>query len=138
MNKLLVALMAGAFAMAAAAQNPVTNPSEKSKAKQEDVRSTTQAGSTSSTTNTTAAEQAKSVKASKEVPKMTKEEKKALAKDATKMNVNPDNTSGQAATSAMQKDTTAASKAQPKANTQFKTKEGKKELSKDLQQKAGQ
>jgi hypothetical protein len=138
MNKVLVALIAGAFATLAAAQgtNPVTHPSPASKAKQADVSATTQAGSTSSTTNTTAAEQAKNVKASKETAKMTKEQKKAFAKDATKMNVNPDNSSGQAATSAMQKETTAESKGQPKANTQLKTKEGKKELSKDLQQKA--
>jgi len=140
MNKLLVALIAGAFATIAAAQNPVTNPSPATKEKQKDVQATTKAGAESSVdTNKTAAEQAKNVKASKEVAKMTTAEKNKYAKDVNKSMVNPENPSGSVAgTAAQQKETTAASKAVPKQNTELKTKEGQKQLSKELQQKQGQ
>jgi len=135
MNKLLIALIAGAFATIAAAQNPVTNPSPMTKEKQQDVSATTQAGSGSSaSTQATAKEQAANVKASKQVQKTTTAEKnKAIKESNTKM-INPDNPSGSVAgTAAMQKETTAASKATPKQNTDLKTKQGQKDLSKELQ-----
>jgi hypothetical protein len=67
---------------------------------------------------------------------MTTQEKKQFAKDVNKMSVNPDNSAGQAATAKMQKETTAESKGQPKANTELKGKEGQKQLEKELQKKA--
>jgi hypothetical protein len=137
MNKLLVAIIAGAFAVAAAAQTNAPKPTAKQR--QSDVKATTEAGGRSSVyTQNTAKQQAENTAKSKEQPKMSKEEKSKLAKDATKMNVNPDNSAGQAATSREQKANVQASKGQPKANTELKTKEGKKELSKELQQKATQ
>ncbi|HTQ01389.1 MAG TPA: hypothetical protein VMN56_18885 [Casimicrobiaceae bacterium] len=137
MNKLLIALIAGAFATIAAAQNPVTNPSPMTKEKQQDVSATTQAGSGSSaSTQKTAAEQAAAVKASKEVSKMTTAEKKAFAAEINKQMINPNNDAGTAATAKMQKETTAVSKATPKQNTELKTKQGQQQLSKELQEKS--
>jgi hypothetical protein len=140
MNKLLVVLVAGAFAAVAAAQgtNPVTNPSAATKEKQKDVQATTSANAPSSVdTQKTAAEQAKNVKASKDVSKMTTAEKKAYAKEVNKSAVNPENPSGSVAgTAAQQQMNVKESKATPKQNTELKTKEGQKQLSKELQQKA--
>jgi hypothetical protein len=68
---------------------------------------------------------------------MTTAEKKAAAKDVNAKMVNPENPSGSVAgTAAMQKETTAASKATPKQNTELKTKEGQKDLAKELQKKS--
>ena len=137
MNKLLVALIAGAFASVAAAQTaaPMTAPTTKEK--QKDVQATTAAGSGSSaSTQKTAAEQAANVKTSKDVSKMTTAEKNAYAKEVNKSGVNPNNSAGIVATDKMQKETTAVSKATPKQNTELKTKEGQKQTSKELQQKA--
>ena len=142
MNKLLVVLLAGAFASVAAAQTPAPAApaapmKETTKEKQADVQATTQAGSGSSaSTQKTAAEQAKNVKASKETTKMTTAEKNKAIKDVNKMQVNPDNSAGVGATAKMQKETTMESKGQPKANADLKGKSGQKELSKELQQKA--
>jgi hypothetical protein len=137
MNKLLVALIAGAFATVAAAQGALT-PSEKSKEKQADVKGAT-AGNPNNSAGTaaTAAEQKANTAKSKETAKMTTAEKNAAIKDANKQSVNPENPSGStAATSAQQKANTAESKATPKQNTELKTKEGQKQLEKDLQKKA--
>jgi len=138
MNKLLVVLIAGAFAAVAAAQtNPLTNPSEKSKEKQKDVQATTSANAPSSVdVQNVNKQQQQNVKASKETTKMTTQEKKAFAKDVNKSNVNPNNDAGQAATAAQQQMNVKESKATPKQNTELKTKEGQKQLSKELQQKA--
>jgi len=94
MNKLLVVLIAGAFAAVAAAQgtNPVTNPSPATKEKQKDVQATTSANAPSSV-------------------------------DAQVVNK-------------QQQQNVKESKATPKQNTELKTKEGQKQLSKELQQKA--
>jgi hypothetical protein len=90
-------------------------------------------------TQKTAAEQAASVKASKEVAKMTTAEKKAFAMEINKQMVNPESPSTSVSgTAAQQKANVAESKGTPKANTELKTKEGKKELSKELQQKSTQ
>ena len=68
---------------------------------------------------------------------MTAAEKNAYAKEVNKTAVNPENPSGStAATAAQQKANTAESKALPKQNTELKTKEGQKQLEKDLQKKA--
>lgn len=136
MNKLLVVLIAGAFASVAAAQTQPPKPTKEER--RQDVQSATQAGSGSSaSTQKTAAEQAANVKASQEISKMTKEEKRAFFDQLRKENINPNNPSGSVAgTAAMQKATTAESKMVPKQNTQIKTKEGQKALSKELQQKA--
>jgi hypothetical protein len=138
MNKLLVALIAGAFVSVAAAQTAAPAPASTTKEKQADVQATTAAGSGSSaSTQKTAAEQAKNVKASKEVPKMTTAEKNKAIKDVNKSGVNPENPSGSTtATAAQAKANTAASKEVPKQNTELKTKEGQKQLSKELQDKA--
>ena len=135
MNKLLVALIAGAFVSVAGAQTNAPKPTAKQRAA--DVSATTQAGSTSSTGATTAAQQSANTRASKEVSKMTKAEKEAFIKELNKESINPENPSGNtAATAAMQKANTAASKEIPKQNTELKTKPGQQQLSKELQEKA--
>ena len=141
MNKLLAVLIAGAFATVAAAQTPAPAPAAPmkptTKERAADVKSSTEAAAASTTGAKTAADQAASVKASKEVAKMTTAEKKAFAMEINKSMVNPENPSGSVAgTAAMQKETTAASKATPKQNTELKTKEGQKELSKELKAKS--
>ena len=131
MNKLLVVLIAGAFATLAAAQNAPMKPTAKQR--QQDVGSVTGAAANSNTGATTAKEQAANVRASKEVSKMTRAEKEAFAKEINKQMLNPDNPSGSVSgTAAMQKETTAVSKGQPKANTELKSKEGQKQLSHEL------
>lgn len=135
MNKLLIALIAGAFASVAVAQ---TTAPATTKEKQADVKAATQAGSGSSaSTQKTAAEQAANTAKSKETAKMTTADKNKAIKEVNKQIVNPDNPSGSVAgTAAMQKATTAESKAVPKQNTELKTKEGQKALEKDLQKKS--
>jgi hypothetical protein len=135
MNILLIASLAAGLASVASAQTAAPMPNAKER--QSTVESVTEQGSGSSaSTQKTAAEQAKNVKVSKETPKITKEEKSKLAKDATHLNVNPENSSGQAATAAMQKQTVAASKKTQKQNASFKTKQGKAQLGTELQNKS--
>lgn len=135
MKQLLAASVACLIASVAAAQTSPPAPSAQER--QREVSATTQSGSGSSaSTQKTAAQQAANVKASKQVPKLSKEEKTQFAKDATKLNVNPENSSGQAATARMQKQTVATSKAAQKQNTELRTKEGKAQFEKDLQQKS--
>jgi len=141
MNKLLVVLIAGAFATVAAAQTPAPAPAAPAKPtakeRQADVKSATDAAAASTTGAQTAKEAAANTAKSKETAKMTTAEKNKAIKDVNKQMVNPDNPSGSVAgTAAMQKETTAASKAVPKQNTELKTKEGQKELSKELKAKA--
>ena len=130
MNKLLVALIAAAVASLAAAQ---TSPVPTSKERQQDVQTTTEASANVNTGQTVAKQQAANVQKSKQVTKLSKEEKANLATEASKANLNPENSSGAAATAVMQKRTTAESKATQKQNTELKSKEGKQELAKELQ-----
>ncbi len=132
MNKLLIALIAGAFATGAMAQSAAT------KDKQKDVSAVTQGAVDQGSSTNTAAQQKANTAISKETPKMSKSEKKAFAKDAMKYQGNPNNSASSHTTAAEQKANTAASKEIPKQSTQFKSKEGKKVLEKDLQQKASQ
>lgn len=136
MNKLLVALIAGAFASVAAAQTAAPAPTAKDR--QADVKAATQAGSGSSaSTQATAEQQKANVKASKETAKMSTTEKKDAIKASNKAMVNPDNPSGSVAgTAAQQKANVAESKGQPKANADLKSKDAQKALEKDLQQKS--
>lgn len=136
MNKLLVALIAGAFATVAAAQTAPAKPTAKER--QADVKAATEAGSGSSAgVAATAKEQPANVKASKETAKMTTAEKNKALKDVNKQMVNPDNPSGSVAgTATSQKANVDASKGTPKANAELKTKEGQKALDKDLKAKS--
>ena len=135
MNKLLVALIAGAFATVAAAQTAPAKPTAKER--QADVKASTEAAAASTTGAQTAKEAAANTAKSKETAKMTTAEKNKAIKDVNKMAVNPENPSGSVAgTAAQQKANTAESKATPKQNTELKTKEGQKALEKDLQKKA--
>jgi hypothetical protein len=136
MNKLLVALIAGAFATVAAAQTAPPKPTKEER--QEAVRSTTQSGSDPNSGHKTAVQQKANVKASKEVSKMTPEEKKAFAEEINKQMLNPNAGpgGGVAGTAAAQKASTAQSKAMPKANAALKTKEGQKEVSQGLEKAA--
>ena len=138
MNKLLIALIAGAFATVAAAQGVLPAPSEKSKEKQADVKGATSGNPNNSAGQAaTSAEQKTNTAKSKEVSKMTTAEKNAAIKDVNKQAVNPENPSGStAATAAQQKANTAESKGTPKQNTELKTPEGKKQLEKELQKKS--
>ncbi len=133
MNKLLVALIAGAFATVAAAQTAPPKPTKEER--QDAVRSTTQAGSDPNSGQKTAVEQKANVRASKEVSKMTPAEKKAFAEEINKQMLNPNAGpgGGVAGTAAAQKMNTMESKQLPKESAQFKTKEGKKELSQGLE-----
>jgi hypothetical protein len=135
MKRTLAALFAGLLTATAAAQ---TSPPTASDAeRQRDVAKITEANSGSSaSTQKTAAQQSANVKASKHAPKLSKQEKEQFAKDATKLNVNPENSAGTAATARMQKQTTALSKEAGRRNTELKTKEGKAQLEKELQQKS--
>jgi len=135
MNKLLIALIAGAFATVAAAQTAA--PASTAKEKQADVKATTGAAAASTTGAQTAKEAAANTAKSKEVSKMTTAEKNAAIKQVNKQAVNPENPSGStAATAAQQKANTAESKAIPKQNVDLKGKEGAKVLEKDLKSKA--
>ena len=113
MNKLLAALIAAALASVAAAQTP---PVPTSKERQQDVQTTTEASANANTGATTAKQQAANVQKSKQVSKLSKEEQAKLATDASK-SLNPENSSGAAATAAMRKQKQAQSKATPKQNT---------------------
>jgi hypothetical protein len=134
MKRLLVALLSVAFAWPAAAQT--AGPQDPIKTKQQDVAGAISQGDNSASTQATAAEQARNVKASKQTARLSKEEKAKYAKDATRLNVNPENSSGQAATAAMQKQTVSQSKAAQKQNTQLKSKQGKQQLEQELQKKS--
>jgi len=133
MNKLLVALIAGAFATVAAAQT--APPKMTAKERQEAVSGTTQSQTDTSSGQKTSAEQKANVKASKEVSKMTAAEKKAFAEEINKQMVNPNAGPGGGVqgTATAQKANTAESKTMQKANTELKTKEGQKQLSQELQ-----
>ena len=136
MNKLLVALIAGAFASVAAAQTAAPAPTAKDR--QADVKAATQAGSGSSAgIVATDKMQQENVKASKDTAKMSAQDKNAAIKASNKAMINPDNPSGSVAgTAAQQKANVAESKGTPKANVDLKSKEGQKQLEKDLQQKS--
>ena len=136
MNKLLVALIAGAFASVAAAQTAPAKPTAQER--QADVKAATQAGSGSSaSTQATAEQQKANVKASKETAKMSTAEKKDAIKNVNKQMVNPDNPSGSVAgTAAQQKANVDASKGAAKANTQLQTMAGQKALESDLKAKS--
>lgn len=134
MNKLLATLIMGALASPAAAQTAA--PSPNATERQGAVQSATQMGDNSGNARATAAQQQRNVKASKQVPKLSKSEKSQLAKDATRLDVNPENSSGAAATAVMQKQTTAVSRSTPKQNVELRTKEGSRQLDKELQSRS--
>jgi hypothetical protein len=134
MNKLLATLIVGALTSHAAAQTAAPSPNKTER--QGNVQSATQMGDNSGNARATAAQRETNVKASKQVSKLSKAEKSQLAKDATKSNVNPENSSGAAATAVMQKQTTTVSRTTPKQNIELRTKEGKRQLDKDLQSRS--
>ena len=128
MNKLIVALVAGTFVTATAAQTAA--PKLTHEERRAAVRSTTQTGSEGfeSTSVMYQRERAANVQASKEVAKLSRAEKKALAKEANASVKNPDNPSGTQGTAAMQKTTTAESKAVPKNRPDLNTPEARMAL----------
>jgi len=133
MNKLIVALIVGAFASVAAAQTAAPAPLTNMQ-KQEAVKATTEAGAKSSVNaQTTATEAAKNTAISKGTPKESTADKKAAIKAANKGLVNPNNPSGVAGTATMQKANTAESKMVGKQNTEIKTKAGQQQLEKQLE-----
>ena len=128
MNRLLIALIVGALASVAVAQT--ADPKMTSKQRQDTVKATTGAASNSATGATTAKQQDANVKASKDTAKMTSAEKNKAIRDANTKMVNPDNSSGTAATANMQKDTTTASKATAKQRPNINTPEAQKAMQK--------
>src|SRR5258705_13120914 len=94
-TKLPVALIATAVASVAAAQTPAV---PTAKERQQDVQTTTEASANANTGATTPKQQATNVQKSNQVTKMWKEEKANLAKDASKSNLHPENSSGGAGT----------------------------------------
>ena len=134
MNKLLIALIAGAFATVAAAQ---TAPAKMTtKERQQAVSGTTQSQTDANSGMKTAEQQKANVKASKEVSKMTTAEKKAFAEEINKQMINPNASGGIAGTEAQQKANVQMSKGEPKANVEMKTKAGQKQLSTEMQKAA--
>jgi hypothetical protein len=128
MNKLIVALIAGALASVAAAQTAPPKPTTSER--QADVKAATKAGSESSSVMNQQ-ERAANVKASKEVSKMTRAEKEAFAKEINKSMINPDNPSGGVAgVTAQQQRNTAISKETPKNRPNLNTPEAQKALEK--------
>jgi type II secretory pathway pseudopilin PulG len=128
MSKLLVALIIGAFAGAAAGQTAA--PKMTTTEKQQATQATTQAGSTGATGAATAKQQEVNVKRSKETAKMSTADKNAAIKDVNTKMVNPDNTAGVGATSRTQQQTTAASKGTPKPRPNLNTPEAQKAMQK--------
>jgi hypothetical protein len=84
----------------------------------------------------TAQQQQRNVAVSKATPKLSKQEKSQLAKDATRLNVNPENSAGQAATARMQRQTTPASKQSGRQNAELRTTKGRQQLDADLRSKS--
>jgi hypothetical protein len=131
MNKLLIALIAGAIASISSAQTTAPYPSTQER--RADVLALTgQSAENSGNTQATAAEQAMHVRASKEASNLSPKERHQFAEDATRLNANPENSSGAAATAAMQRETTALSKATTKQNAEFRSKAGRQELYQNL------
>ena len=128
MNKLLAALVMGAFACAAMAQ--VADPKPTTKERQAVTQSTTQAGSTGSTGATTAKQQEANVQKSKATAKMSTAEKNAAIKDVNTKMVNPENTAGVGATARAQEKSTAISKETAKQRPQLGTPEARKAMEK--------
>ncbi len=122
MKRLIVALIAGAFAVTAAAQStaPMTSDkakmekAEKNKSKQELVKGATASPEQQSGAQT-AAEGKKNTEASKKTSKLSKSEK-AKTVNSTTTGAAAETTG--AASAAMAKKTTAASKSQPKLKDQ--------------------
>ena len=134
MSKLPIALIAVVVTSGLAAQTAPHAPTPNER--QQTVRSTTEAAAPSTTGAQTARQQSANVQQSKQVARLSKEEKTKLAKDTTKSNLNPENSSGQAATSSMQEQTAAQSKAASRQNTGLSTKQGQQQLEKELRQKS--
>jgi len=128
MNRLLVALIVGAFASVAAAQT--ADPKLTPKEKQESVKSTTEAAAASNSGATTAKQQEANVKASKATAKMSTAEKNKAIKDVNTQMVNPENSAGVGATARMQKENMAASKETPKQRPNMATPEAQKAMQK--------
>ena len=128
MNRLLAALIVGAFASAATAQ--VADPKPTTQERQAVTRSTTQAGSTGSTGATTAKQQEVNVQKSKATAKMSTAEKNTAIRDVNTKMVNPDNTAGVGATARAQEKTTAVSKETPKQRPNLATPEAQKAMQK--------
>jgi len=134
MKALLIVFVAAAVSSQIAAQTAVPAPSDKER--QQAVRSTTEAAAASTTGVQTARQQSANVQKSKQVTKLSKDDKAKLAKEATRSNANPENSSGQAATASMQRQTTAQSKAASRQNTGFSSKQGQQQLGEELRQKS--
>ena len=117
MNKLIIALIAGAFAAVAGAQTPAPAPTEAKKLttnpKAAEVGAVTSAASNSNTGATDAKNQAANVAKSKQDPKQltNSKQKSAAVADVTKANVD---TTGTVATAQQQKENVAKSKMEPK------------------------
>jgi hypothetical protein len=143
MNKLLVALIAGAFVSVAVAQTaapttpapaaaPTATPKLTTKEKQDALKGAT-AGNPNNPTGVagTAEMQKANVKESKGTAKMSTADKNKAIKDVNKSMVNPENPSGGVAgTAAMQKANVDASKGTPKDRPSLKSPEAQKALEK--------
>lgn len=129
------ALIIYALSQLVAAQ--ASPPVESDRTKQRDVQAATQSQQDNSAgTQATAAEQARNVRVSKDVPKLSKGAKAQFAKEGVRSNINPENSSGVAATARMQAETTAISRSATRQNAEFKSKPGNRELDAELRQKS--
>jgi len=131
MNKLLIALIAGAFTSITAAQAASLYPTTIERRAYVETL-TLQSLDNSVNTQATAAEQARSVQASKAATKLSKAEKVQLAKESTRLNVNPESSAGTAETADMQQQTTRISKATQRQNVDLRSKAGKELLYREL------
>ena len=85
MNKLLIALIAGTFAAVAGAQNPVTNPTPATKAKQAEVDAATKGSTDTAERKSVEQKGVAEAKANKNAPKdlPTKQDKQKAVDAAT-------------------------------------------------------
>ncbi len=130
MKQWIAIAMVAAFAAGATAQTAAPGTGS-SKERQDAVKSATTKASTEDSGAATAAQQAANVKASKQVTKMTTEEKNAYARELNKQMINPENPSGSVAgTAEQQKANVAVSKGQPKQTQKINTLGPKSEMQK--------
>ncbi len=128
MNKLLIALIAGGFAIVAAAQTTAPTKKEMNAEKAKEVGTVTSTNVDQAGARDTATQQKANTAKSKEVAKPTHKQKQSDAKAATA--AGGMNSSGTIDTAAQQKANTAKSKEIPKQHEKLGTPAAEKQLQK--------
>lgn len=126
MSKLMIALIASTLTSVVIAQT--ASPALTKMQRQDAVQSAGAEGSESATAQEAAVMRAANVRASREVAKLTRDEKRAFFKALQASDINPNNPTGAHGTAAMQVANTAASKQTPKNRPSLNTPEARKAL----------